>query len=217
MSQQHMKTLAAQAALKLIPDNAIIGVGTGSTIDCFIEQLVIKKEQIKATIASSERTAQLLKKHGFTVMELNAVDELNLYFDGADAYNNVKQLIKGKGGALTREKILATASKKFICLVDQTKKNTLAMCQIPVEVIPMARSYVAREIVKLGGQPQLRNNFITDNGNNILIVYNLPIEHPIKLENQLNSIPGIVENGLFAIRNADQIIVGGEESAAILI
>jgi ribose 5-phosphate isomerase A len=216
MSQQKMKIMAAQAALKQIPANATIGIGTGSTVDYFIEQLCTIKNNIKATIASSNRTSQLLIERGFEVIELNAVNELTLYVDGADAYNNIKQLIKGKGGALTREKILATASKKFICLVDQTKTNSLATCPIPIEVIPMARSYVAREMVKLGGQPQLRNNFITDNGNVILDVYNMPIEHPIRLETQLNSIPGIVENGLFAIRNADQIIIGHTESVEIL-
>lgn len=213
MTQQQMKIMAAQAALEQVPtNNAIVGIGTGSTVDCFINLLVTIKDRIKAAVASSKRTAQLLRKNGFEVIELNAVSELQLYIDGADAYNNVKQLIKGKGGALTREKVLAAVSKKFICMIDRTKVNTLSACPIPVEVIPMARSYVAREIVKFGGQPQLRTNFITDNGNIILDIYNMNIEHPIQLENQLNSIPGVVENGLFAIRSADQIIIGHERS-----
>jgi ribose 5-phosphate isomerase A len=213
---QQMKMMAAQAALKYIPAKAIVGIGTGSTIDCFIKLLCTIRDNVRATVASSKKTAQLLTTLDFEVIELNEVDELTLYIDSADAYNNIKQLIKGKGGALTREKILAYASKKFICIVDQTKANTLFNCPIPIEVMPIARSCVAREIVKLGGQPQLRNNFITDNGNVILDVYHMPIEHPIKLENQLNSIPGIIENGLFAIKNADQIIIGHKESVTVL-
>ena len=209
--------MAARAALQYIDHKLILGVGTGSTINCFIDLLDTVRDNITATVASSIATEKLLKARGFEVIELNAVDELELYIDGTDAYNSVKQLVKGGGGALTREKILATASKKFICIVDQTKAaDILGKFPIPIEVIPMARSYVAREIVKLGGLPQLRNNYITDNGNIIIDVHNWNIEHPIKLESQLNNIPGIVENGLFALRNADQLIIGHKNSFKII-
>jgi len=212
-----MQMMAAQAALKHITNKVILAVGTGTIVECFIELLATVREQIKATVASSKKTEQLLLAKGLPVIAFNSIEEITLYIDSADAYNNIKQLVKGDGGALTREKILANASKKFICLVDQTKAaDILGKFPIPVEVIPMARSYVAREIVKLGGLPQLRNNFITDNGNIILDVHNLKIECPIKLEIQLNNIPGAVENGLFAARGADQIIVGLQDSVISL-
>ena len=215
MSEQQMKIMAAQAALKHITSNMILGVGTGSTVNCFIDLLATVKDHIKATVASSQQTAKLLKARGFEVIDLNTIDELPLYVDGADSYNHIKQLVKG-GGALTKEKILATVSEKFICIVDQTKPKMLDKVPMPIEVIPMARSYVAREIVKLGGQPSLRENFITDNGNIILDVYNWEITQPIKLEMELNNIPGIVESGLFAVRNADQIIIGHNDFVEIL-
>ena len=217
MSQQQMKIMASKAALEYITEPTILGVGTGTTINCFIDLLTTIKNKIKATVASSEQTKQLLLAKGFEVIDLNMIDELPLYIDGADAYNSIKQLIKGQGGALTREKILASASKNFICMVDQIKsKLSLEKTYIPIEVLSMARSYVARELVKLGGLPKLRENFITDNGNIILDLYNMKIEQPIKLETLLNNIPGVVENGLFAKRHADHIIEGNPNSVNVI-
>lgn len=211
-----MKKNAAIEALHHIPAGTIVGIGTGSTVNIFIEELAKAKLEITA-VSSSNQTTLLLKKHKIPVITCADLIELPIYIDGADAYNKLKQLIKGKGGALTQEKILAYTSKKFICLVDENKKiEHFNHTSIPIEVIPMARSIVARTIVKLGGEPVYRNNFITDNGNIILDVSNLPIDQPIKLEQQLNNIPGVVTNGIFAVRGADLIIVGTKTSSFLI-
>lgn len=203
-----MKKHAAIEAIHYIKDETIIGVGTGSTINIFIEELAKANLNI-SIISSSAQTSALLKKYNIPEISFTEVTELPVYIDGADAYNQLKQLIKGRGGALTKEKILAYASKKFICIVDSTKSPALFhSTPIPIEVLPMARSSVARSIVQMGGQPEYRTGFITDNNNIILDVYNLPIHNPIKLEQQLNNIPGVIANGMFAIRGADLIIVG---------
>jgi len=203
-----MKKHAAIEALHYIEPGSIIGIGTGSTINIFIEELALAKIPIQA-VSSSNQTTKILKQFNIPVINFEEVIDLPVYIDGADAYNKLKQLIKGHGGgALTKEKILAYASLKFICLVDETKPTNFNKTSIPIEVIPMARSSIARSIVKLGGQPEYRIGFVTDNGNSILDVYNLPVHHPIDLEQQLNNIPGVVANGIFAVRGADLIIVG---------
>jgi ribose 5-phosphate isomerase A len=217
MARNLMKQQAALAAIKYLDESSIIGVGTGSTTNIFIEELAKQKFKIQATIASSIQTEHKLKQYGFEVISLNDIDELNFYVDGADAYNNLKQLVKGGGGALTREKILANASKMFICMVDETKKpEVLGKLPLPIEVIPMARSYVARQIVKLGGTPIYREHYLTDNNNIILDIHNLVINEPIKLEEKLNNIAGIVTCGLFAARSADVIIIGHEKNATAI-
>jgi ribose 5-phosphate isomerase A len=209
MTQDEMKKSVAEAALKYIPEDSVVGVGSGSTVQFFIQALTQIKHKIEGTVASSVATEQGLKKLGIPVYDLNTVNTVTIYVDGADEVNDFFYLIKGCGGALTREKIIATVAKKFICIIDETKKVSVlgASAPVPVEVIPMARSYVAREIVKLGGNPVYRDGFITDNGNIILDVYNLNILEPIKLENTLNTITGTVENGLFAHRPADMILM----------
>jgi ribose 5-phosphate isomerase A len=187
----------------------IIGVGTGSTANFFIEELGRVKHKFDAAVASSESTAQRLQALGVQVVELNSVVELEIYVDGADEVNRALSMIKGGGGALTREKIVAAVSRKFICIADESKLvDVLGRFPLPVEVIPMARSYVARELVKLGGQPEWRQGFVTDNGNWILDVYNLKIVQPVELETALNQITGVVTNGLFARRGADVLLLG---------
>ncbi len=209
MTQDEMKQAAAQAAIEYIKDHTIIGVGTGTTTNKFIALLATIKNQLEGAVASSAATAQLLKELGIRVFDLNAVDSIPVYIDGADEINSHFELIKGGGGALTREKILACAAQQFICIADQTKSvDMLGAFPLPVEVIPMARSYVAREIVKLGGHPVYREGFTTDNGNIILDIHNLTINQPIKLEQQLNNITGVVTNGLFAKRVADIVLLG---------
>ena len=209
-----MKQQAAIAGINLLDENSIIGVGTGSTVNIFIEELAKQKFKISATIASSVQTEHKLKQHGFEVISLNDVSELKWYIDGADAYNELKQLVKGGGGALTREKILANACEKFICLVDASKApGVLGKFPLPIEVIPMARSYIARQIVKLGGTPVYRENFVTDNNNIILDIHNLVINQPIQLEEKLNNLAGVVSCGLFAARGADIIVVGHNNKA----
>jgi len=217
MSQLAMKTLAAQAALAYVEEGTVLGVGTGSTVKCLIELLPSIKHKIRATVASSVATRELLLANGMEVVDFNSVDELALYIDGADSYNNLKQLVKGGGGALTREKVLAYASKKFICIVDATKQaEILGKFPIPIEVLPMARSYVAREIVKLHGLPVLRKDYTTDNGNIILDVHNWEITQPIEMEAKLNNIPGVVCNGIFAMREADEILIGHSDTVTVL-
>jgi len=212
MTQDEMKKMVAHAALEYVEAGAIIGVGTGSTANHFIDALAGIKHKIDGTVASSEATAERLKGHGITVFELNEVSDIPVYVDGADESNKYLHLIKGGGGALTREKIIAAASDKFVCVADGSKMvDILGAFPLPVEVIPMARSYVAREIVKLGGQPVWRKDFITDNGNQILDVQNLSIMEPVKLEERLNNIVGVVTNGLFAMRPADVLLLGTEE------
>ncbi len=208
MTQDDLKKAVAQAALSSIEDDMVVGVGTGSTVNYFIEALATCKHRIDGAVASSEATAARLKQHGIRVLELNTVGDIPIYIDGADEATTHKQLIKGGGGALTREKILAAVAKKFICIIDETKQvDVLGHFPLPVEVIPMARSYVGRQIVKLGGEPMYREGFVTDNHNIIIAIHNLDILDPIKIEQQLNQITGVVCNGLFALRPADVLLV----------
>jgi len=212
MTQDEMKIKVAEAALEYVEPGVIVGVGTGSTANHFIDALAKIKHKIDGTVASSEATAERLKRHGIAVLELHAVDEIPVYVDGADETNKYLHLIKGGGGALTREKIVAAVSKTFVCIADESKLvDVLGAFPLPIEVIPMSRSYVAREIVKMGGQPRLREGFVTDNGNLILDVHNMQIMEPVKLEQQLNSIVGVVTNGLFAQRPADVVLLGTPE------
>lgn len=206
------KKAAAVAAVKEIDFDVLLGVGTGSTVDIFIDELAASGSRIKGAVASSEATARKLASHGIDVLDLNMTGELELYVDGADEANKRLQLIKGGGGALTREKIIASASRQFICIVDESKEvDVLGEFPLPVEVIPMARSFVAREIVKLGADPEFRESPRTDNGNVILDCYGFNIEDPVELEKQINALPGVVTNGLFAMRAADQLIVGYDD------
>lgn len=211
MKTEKLKQQAAIAALGFIKEPCVIGVGTGSTVNYFIDALVSKKSLIEGVVASSNDTAKRLKSHGFSVLDLNSVDTILLYVDGADEINPHLQMIKGGGGALTREKVIAMVAKKFVCIVDQSKQvDILGEFPLPVEVLPMARSYVGREIVKLGGDPAYRQGFVTDNGGIILDIHNLKILEPMKLEERLNQIPGVICNGLFAHRTADVLLVGRE-------
>ncbi len=208
-----MKQAVARAALDYIRGrlgaDSIVGVGTGSTANFFIDELAGIKHLFEAAVASSEVTAERLRAHGIPVYDLNAVAGLDMYVDGADEFDPGLGLIKGGGGALTREKIVAAAAKEFICIVDESKQvDYLGRFPLPVEVIPMARSLVARELVRLGGQPELREGFVTDNGNLILDVYNLEIREPRAFETELNNIVGVVTNGLFARRGADVVLMG---------
>ncbi|WP_162085736.1 ribose-5-phosphate isomerase RpiA [Sulfuriferula nivalis] len=208
MTQDELKQAVARAAIEYVPQG-IIGVGTGSTANFFIDELAKVKGRFDGAVASSEATAQRLKSHGISVYELNDVGELEIYVDGADEITKHMHMIKGGGGALTREKIVAACAKQFICLADASKLvDLLGNFPLPVEVIPMARSYVARELAKLGGQPRLREGFITDNGNVILDVVGLTIMNPVELETALNQIVGVVTNGLFALRPADVLLLG---------
>jgi ribose 5-phosphate isomerase A len=212
MTQDEQKRAAAQAAIQYVPPGSIVGVGTGSTANYFVDALAAIKHRIEGAVASSETTARRLSGHGIEVMDLNSVDELPVYVDGADEVTEYLYMIKGGGGALTREKIVAAVAKKFVCIADQSKLvNVLGKFPLPVEVIPMARSYVAREITRLGGQPVLRHGFTTDNGNIILDVHGLQILNPVELETMLNQITGIVTNGLFASRGADVLLLGGDD------
>jgi len=217
MTQDEMKQAVAEAALQYVEDDTIIGVGTGSTANFFIDALATIKHRIEGTVASSKATEDRLKSHGIPVLEINSVDRMSIYVDGADESNKVLHLIKGGGGALTREKIVAEVADKFICIVDETKVvSQLGEFPLPIEVIPMARSQVAREIVKLGGNPVYRNGFVTDNGNIILDVHNLKISEPVAMETQLNSIVGVVCNGLFARRHADVLLVGSADGVKVM-
>lgn len=214
LSQDEMKKAAAQAAIEYIENGMIVGIGTGSTANHFIDLLAKIKGRIDGTVASSEASAERLRGHGIPVMDLNQVGDLGLYVDGADESNHYFHLIKGGGGALTREKIVAGASEKFICIADESKLvDILGKFPLPVEVIPMAQSYIARQLVKLGGQPQLREGFTTDNGNIIIDVHNLEIMEPVKLEQQINMLAGVVTVGIFAHRPADVLILGGPDGA----
>lgn len=208
-SQDEMKKAAAWAALEFVEKDTIIGVGTGSTVNHFIDALATIKQNIEGTVSSSEASTAKLKSLGIPVYDLNSADELSVYIDGADEINSSNDMIKGGGAALTREKIIAAVADKFVCIVDESKHvDVLGEFPLPVEVIPMARSYVARQIVKLGGSPVYRENVVTDNGNVILDVHDLNITTPKTLEQQLNSIVGVVTNGLFANRGADVVITG---------
>jgi ribose 5-phosphate isomerase A len=212
MTQDEMKKMVAEAALEYVEPGTVIGIGTGSTANHFIDCLAGIKHKIEGTVASSEASAERLKSHGIPVLDLNSAGELSVYIDGADESNHYLHLIKGGGGALTREKIVAAASRKFVCIADGSKLvDCLGAFPLPIEVIPMARSMVARELVKRGGQPVYREGFITDNGNIILDIHNMEIMEPVTLEEDLNNIPGIVTVGLFARRPADVLLLGTEE------
>jgi ribose 5-phosphate isomerase A len=211
MDQDALKKQAAEAALDYV-DGGVIGVGTGSTVNHFIDYLATIKGRIEGAVSSSEVSTERMRAHGIPVFDLNAVGELALYVDGADESNQQLQLIKGGGGALTREKIVAAASKRFVCIADESKLvSLLGAFPLPVEVIPMARSYVGRELVKLGGTPVWREGFITDNGNLILDVQGLQIMEPAKLEQQINNLAGVVTCGIFALRPADVLILGSAQ------
>jgi ribose 5-phosphate isomerase A len=213
MNQDEMKKLAAKAAVEYV-DGGIVGVGTGSTVNHFIDFLATIKGRIDGAVSSSEVSTERMKGQGIPVLDLNYAGELELYVDGADESNRQLQLIKGGGGALTREKIVAAASKKFVCIADGGKLvDVLGAFPLPVEVIPMARSHVARKLVKLGGTPVWREGFVTDNGNLILDVQNLVIAEPLKLEQEINNIAGVVTVGIFALRPADVLILGTKDGA----
>ncbi len=213
MTADEKKKLAAIAALEYVEPGSVIGVGTGSTVNHFIDAIAEKmKGAVEAAVSSSEASTERMKQHGIPVIDLNSAGELSIYVDGADESNRFLHLIKGGGGALTREKIVAAASKTFVCIADDSKLvGVLGEFPLPVEVIPMARSLVARELTKLGGRPVWRENFITDNGNIILDVHDLQIMEPMKLETQINQLAGVVTVGIFAHRPADVLLLGGED------
>ncbi len=211
MTQDELKQQVAAAALKYLKNVPIIGMGTGSTVTFLLDLLADAdfKREIEGAVSSSLKTSEHLKRIGIPVLELNQTGDLEIYVDGADEVTPHKKMLKGGGGALTREKIIAAASKKFVCIVDESKTvDVMGKFPLPVEVLPLARSYVARELVKLGGQPVLRENYITDNNCEILDVRNLSIIDPVELERTINNIPGVVTNGLFALRGADVVLVG---------
>jgi len=217
MSQDELKKQAAEEALKYIVEDEVVGVGTGSTVNFFIDALAAKKHLIAGAVSSSEASTERLKSHGIPVFELNSIDRLPVYIDGADESNHLLELIKGGGAALTREKIVAAVAEKFVCIADDSKLvKKLGKFPLPVEVIPMARSYVARELVKLGGDPVYREGVTTDNGNIILDVHNFDILQPIALEQKINQIVGVVTNGLFAARGADVLLLASTEGVKTL-
>jgi ribose 5-phosphate isomerase A len=208
MNQNELKRMVGEAALEYVRPDSIIGVGTGSTVNCFIEALINSGIRIEAAVSSSEATTRLLEAGGIEVVDLNNTGGLDVYIDGADEFDAHRRLIKGGGGALTREKIVAAASKTFICIADQSKQvDVLGAFPLPVEVIPLARSLVARKMVALGGQPEWRSGFITDNGNLILDVHNMDLIDPVRMEKTINNLAGVVTCGLFAIRSADRILM----------
>jgi ribose 5-phosphate isomerase A len=210
MTQDELKQAVAREAIKHVVEDAVVGVGTGSTANFFIDELARIKGRIAGAVASSDRSAERLKGHGIRLFELNSVNELPVYIDGADEVTEHLAMIKGGGGALTREKIVAAVARKFVCIADESKLvPVLGKFPLPVEVIPMARAYVARQMVKLGGQPELRANFTTDNGNVVLDIRGLTILNPAELEATINNIAGVVTNGLFARRGADVLLLGG--------
>lgn len=212
MSAEQQKQAAAEAALEYINRGDIIGVGTGSTVNFFIDALATMKGSIDGAVSSSDASSARLRQHGIRVLELNETGDLPIYVDGADETNHHLQLIKGGGGALTREKIIAAASQRFICIADDSKLvDILGEFPLPVEVIPMARSFVARQLVKLGGKPELRQGVTTDNGNLIIDVRGLSIAEPLTLERAINDIPGVVCNGIFALHGADVLLLGGSD------
>ena len=218
MDQLEMKKAAANAALQFVKPDMIVGVGSGSTVNFFIEALGSMKDEIKGAVAASKNSEELLKKHGIEVFSANDVSSLDIYVDGADEINPQKMMIKGGGAALTREKIVASLAKNFICIVDSSKQVDVlgSTFPLPVEVIPMARSQVARKLVALGGSPEWREGVITDNGNVILDVYNFPITNPVQMEKELNNVAGVVTNGIFALNSANTVIVGTPTGAKII-
>lgn len=210
--QQEQKRQVAEAALKWVREDSVLGVGTGSTVNCFIEALASSGIRLEAAVSSSDATTALLQSIGVEVLELNHSGTLDLYVDGADEFDPHRRLIKGGGGALTREKIVAAASRKFVCIVDESKKvGVLGKFPLPIEVIPMARSFVARQLVAMGGQPELREGFVTDNGNLILDVHNMDLVDPVDVEKRLNNLPGVVSSGLFALRPADVVLMASAQ------
>ena len=210
MTQDANKRTAATAALSYIKDGMSLGVGTGSTVDILIELLQPIVNKLGSVVSSSERSSRRLAEFGIHTVDLGSTGDLDLYIDGADEATKHRHLIKGGGGALTREKIVAAASRRFVCIIDETKLvPTLGRFPLPVEVIPMAESYVARQMVKAGGQPILREGFLTDNGNHIIDVHNLKIANPLELETRFNQIAGVVTVGIFAHRPADVLLIGG--------
>ena len=212
MTQDELKKAVGQKAVDFVPKDSIVGVGTGSTVNHFIDALALIKNDIKGAVSSSEQSTERLKSYGIEVFDLNSVDQLDVYIDGADEINEHMHMIKGGGAALTREKIVAAVAKQFVCIADESKLvGVLGEFPLPVEVIPMARSYVARELVKLGGDPVYRQGVVTDNGNVILDVYNLKIINPVELESRINAIVGVVTNGLFAERGANTLLLGTSE------
>jgi ribose 5-phosphate isomerase A len=217
MTQDELKQSVAREAIKHIVDDEVIGVGSGSTANFFIDELGKVKNRIAGAVASSEKTAERLKRHGIRLFDLNGVNELPVYVDGADEITEHLAMIKGGGGALTREKIVAAVAKKFVCIADESKLvPVLGKFPLPVEVIPMARGYVARQMVKLGGQPKLREGFSTDNGNIVLDVWGLSILNPIELEVTINNVAGVVTNGLFARRGANVLLLGTKSGVKTL-
>lgn len=217
MNQDEKKIHAAKASLDYIQDGMILGVGTGSTVNHLIDLLPDIRNKIQALVSSSMATTARLEKHGFEVSMLNSVGDVDIYIDGADEATKHLQLIKGGGGALTREKILAGASRKFVCVIDDSKQvGMLGTFPLPIEVIPMAQSFVARKMVKMRGQPIWRENFVTDNGNHILDVHNMSITNPLEMETRINQIPGVVTVGLFAHRAADVLIVGDDSGVRVI-
>ncbi|KLU16426.1 MULTISPECIES: ribose-5-phosphate isomerase RpiA [Xenorhabdus] len=217
MTQDELKKAVGWAALEYVKPGTIVGVGTGSTAAHFIDALGTIKDKIEGTVSSSDASTEKLKSLGIPVFDCNEVDALDIYVDGADEINGQMQMIKGGGAALTREKIIAAGAKKFICIIDSSKQvDVLGKFPLPVEVIPMARAYVARELVKLGGTPVYRENVVTDNGNHILDVHNLSIVDPIALENKINGIAGVVTVGLFANRGANVVLVGTADGVKTL-
>ncbi len=212
MNQDELKRQVGIAAVEYVQPDSIIGVGTGSTVNCFIQALVDSRIRIEAAVSSSEATTRLLEDAGILVMDLNQTGGLDVYIDGADEFDAHRRLIKGGGGALTREKIIAAASKKFVCIADASKQvNVLGNFPLPVEVIPLARSLIARKLVALGGQPEWREGFTTDNGNWILDVHNLDLLDPVRMEKTINNLAGVVSCGLFALRGADLVLIASEE------
>ena len=218
MNQLEMKKIAAQAALQFVKPDMIVGVGSGSTVNCFIEALGTLKDQIKGAVAASKNSEALLREQGIEVFSTNDVSSLDIYVDGADEINPQKMMIKGGGAALTREKIVAALAKNFICIVDSSKQVDVlgSTFPLPIEVIPMARSQVARKLVTLGGAPEYREGVVTDNGNIILDVHNFAIMNPVEMEKELNNIAGVVTNGVFALRPANTVIVGTPNGAKII-
>ena len=211
MSTSRLKIEVARAALKYIEDGMVLGVGTGSTVNAFIDELASAGIRLEGAVSSSDQTTERLKKIGVSVRELNHTGDLDLYIDGADEVDGGKRLIKGGGGALTREKVIAGASRRFVCIVDESKRvKVLGEFPLPVEVIPMARSFVARQLSKLGGNPALREGFTTDNGNPILDVRGLDLVNAADMETRINAIPGVVTCGLFAHRGADEVLIASE-------
>ena len=211
MDQSDKKRIAAKASLVFIESGSVLGVGTGSTVNYLIELLPSVRDRIDGVVSSSRATTALLEKQGFEVAALNSVSDVDLYIDGADEANKHLHLLKGGGGALTREKILAGAARKFVCIIDDSKLvGMLGAFPLPIEVIPMAQSFVARKMVKMGGQPIWRENFTTDNGNHVLDIHNLNISNPLEFETRINQLPGVLSVGIFSHRPADVLLIGDD-------